>query len=199
MTKNDLSKKPNNKIFKYVIGASFIILILVRLTSFYDNRTDIFKEHDVNLVKSNISLVGLKIKNKRGEAVKLDKFIGNVSLVVFWATWCKFCAKDFPYLAKLSKFINKNNLPINIIPIVDPLESYFSVKKFYRRFAINERDIEPYLSHGDYLHYVMKVRGYPSFLVLDKQLKVIARLRPNLKNTESVVDLLLGFKKEQKY
>lgn len=187
-----MKKKPG-KVFTYVIASVFTLLILVRLAGLYDNRVELFRKHDVKLLKESVSLADLKIKSKKGKVIEFREFQGKPSLVLFWATWCKFCAKEFPYLAQLNKAVENEGIPVNIITIPEPTDSYSDIKRFYRKVNVSEDDLKPYLSFGEYLHYKLRIRSYPYFLILNEKSQAIATIHPNFKDPEGILDILLNF------
>jgi thiol-disulfide isomerase/thioredoxin len=54
-----------------------------------------------------------KIKGNRGYVLGISN-AQNLTLLMFYSLQCAYCDQAMPELEKLSKFINENNLPINI-------------------------------------------------------------------------------------
>ncbi len=92
---------------------------------------------------------------------------GQVSVVVFWATWCPYCAKLMPHIEEVYKQFKDRDVKFYAIDIfedgkVDPV-TYFDNKGY--TYTI--------LLLGDLVAEDYGAKGTPSLFVVDKNKKVI--------------------------
>jgi len=52
-----------------------------------------------------------------GQTVTASSLRGNVVVIGFWATWCKYCMREMPILAGLQTLAAQRHLPLQIIYI----------------------------------------------------------------------------------
>ncbi|HSH34668.1 TlpA disulfide reductase family protein [Schnuerera sp.] len=65
------------------------------------------------------------LKNLEGEEVSLSDYRGNIVLVNFWATWCKYCDIEMPDLQKLdSENEDLVVLAVNVMEDESTVEEY---------------------------------------------------------------------------
>lgn len=57
------------------------------------------------------------LTNLAGEAVTLSEFQGRPTLLVFWATWCPYCKKLLPGIARLNEKYESQGLQILAVNI----------------------------------------------------------------------------------
>lgn len=65
------------------------------------------------------------VKGIDGNDIKLSDFAGKEIVLVFWATWCKYCVEEIPSLNLLQKGMSDD---VKILAVSD--ESVDTVKKF---------------------------------------------------------------------
>ncbi len=103
-----------------------------------------------------------------GEKIKLSAFRGKVVVLDFWASWCGPCRKEFPFLIKLYKEINKGEaqnleiIAINLDEHSDNMQKFLANLKTDVPFPIVP---DP---KGD-LPKTFKVEGMPTTVFIDKQ------------------------------
>jgi thiol-disulfide isomerase/thioredoxin len=49
---------------------------------------------------------------ERGDEIRLSTYRGKVVLIHFWATWCPFSIREMPYLERIRKAVNDEDLVI---------------------------------------------------------------------------------------
>lgn len=73
---------------------------------------------------------GFKAVDMNGEKVSLGDLLGKGPIVVqFWATWCKPCIKELPYLQQMHEEYSPRGLQAVAVTIDSP-KSQSQVKKF---------------------------------------------------------------------
>ena len=92
---------------------------------------------------------------------------GKVSVILFWATWCPYCATLMPHLEVVYRKYRSKGLKFYAISIqedgaIDPAE-YFKAKEYSYTL----------LTLGDLVAEDYGVRGTPSLYVVDKDKKVV--------------------------
>lgn len=103
-----------------------------------------------------------------GDEVSLSDFRGRSPvLLVFWATWCGFCAKELP---DLIAFTQKYQGKIVVLAI-DSGESKETIKNYYLEKGVNFSMI---LDEKRKIWNKYSVRGTPSHFLIDKEGKIIA-------------------------
>lgn len=52
-----------------------------------------------------------------GQEVHLSTLHGNVVVISFWATWCRYCMKELPVLASMQREADRHHLPLQVVAI----------------------------------------------------------------------------------
>jgi len=91
----------------------------------------------------------------------------KVSVVLFWATWCPYCATLMPHLEVIYRKYKNNGLKFYAIDIhedgkLDPAE-YFAGKEYTYMLLLE----------GDLIAEDYGVKGTPGLYVVDKDKKII--------------------------
>lgn len=118
-----------------------------------------------------------------GNEIRLSDFRGQKPvLLVFWATWCSFCAKELP---DLKIFTDKHKEDLEVFAIAsgetkDTIKEYAKEKEVNFSMLLDEkREI-----WNDYL-----IRGTPNHVLIDKDGN-ITTLRPGLADLENLETML---------
>lgn len=104
---------------------------------------------------------------------------GKVSVILFWATWCPYCATLMPHLEVVYRNYRNKGLKFYAIDIyedgdIDPV-SYFANKEYSYTMLLN----------GDEVADQYGVKGTPGLFVIDKEKKMIYK-RPSGASDELV-------------
>ncbi len=91
----------------------------------------------------------------------------NVSVVMFWATWCPYCATLMPHMEVMYRKYRNKGVKFYAIDIyedgkVDPIK-YFENREFTFTMLLD----------GDEIAKQYGVKGTPAVYVLDKEKKVV--------------------------
>ena len=103
-----------------------------------------------------------------GEPVKVSDFIGNITLLNFWATWCPPCRSEMPSFERLYKQMKGAKFRI---VAVDAGEHRSQVASFIEK---NKYTFPIYLDESNVLSSIFAARGLPSTYLVNKEGKVIA-------------------------
>ena len=103
-----------------------------------------------------------------GEPFKVSDFIGNISLLNFWATWCPPCRAEMPSIERLHKQMSGTNFRIIA---VNAGEHRSQVSSFIEK---NKYTFPIYLDESNTLSSIFAARGIPSTYLVNKEGKVIA-------------------------
>ncbi|MDJ0837972.1 MAG: ankyrin repeat domain-containing protein [Acidobacteriota bacterium] len=110
-----------------------------------------------------LTLVGLE----DGKPIDLSDYRGEVVLLDFWATWCKPCHAALPSLRSFHRKSQKKPLRVISVSVDKNAEL---VKDYLKKESMPwTHFIDPY---GKVSQAVFKVRGYPTFIVLDHEGKI---------------------------
>lgn len=145
-------KKKRIVIFSIVFLCIFILLILGIYLGFIRN-----KRLDLTKSKNRKSYIVAEDKNINSLLVNNEK-----TVVVFWATWCKFCVEEAD---ELNSFIIENkDIPVIIVSHdyeKENLDNYLNEKKYNWYFIFDaEKSIREGIDSG--------ATGIPSTYILNK-------------------------------
>ena len=101
---------------------------------------------------------------------------GKVSVLIYWATWCPYCASLMPHIQEVANKYQNDNVvfyAMNIIEDSDPIQ--YLQEQGYTFDLILEADA----TMGDY-----NVPGTPSVFVIDSNHKVLFRRIPDTPDEE---------------
>lgn len=158
---------------KHVVAASFAFLIVWQMLSMIDGRTELQRKHNANLFEPPVHLGSHYLLDSNGQKKMIGEVHDGISILAFWAPWCKYCAAEFPEIDRLIPAFKENN--IAVIPIVRDTEDKVKMATFYS----NLKDMPPTYITGDRLLFQkLGFRGFPTFIVIDKYGRALAQIRP---------------------
>jgi peroxiredoxin len=137
---------------------------------------------------------GFHVLDVAGDKVSLDDLLGKGPVVIdFWATWCKPCIKELPYLQRILDQYKAKGVQVCAVTIDSP-KSQSQVKKFVdtRNYTFRV------LMDGDQevFHKLQGKGSIPYVVVLDSQgfmrFQHTGYVPGNEKEIERVVVELLG-------
>ena len=108
------------------------------------------------------------LKTKEGETINYYQDSENkVSIILFWATWCPYCATLMPHLEVVFRKYRNKGLKFYAVDIfedgkLNPVE-YFAGKEFSYTLLLD----------GDGVASDYGVKGTPGLFVIDKDKKII--------------------------
>ncbi len=131
-----------------------------------------------------------KAYDVNGKGVSLSDFKGKLVYVDIWATWCGPCRIEIPHLIKLEKEYHKNK---NVVFMSVSLDADFDEDKWKKMIkdeglggiqlrAKGERDSDIAKNYD--------VRGIPTFLLIDKNGKIISSQAPRPSSGAKIRELI---------
>lgn len=140
----------------------------------------------LKLVKGQPSPV-FKCRDIDGKEVSLTDLAGKYVYIDIWATWCRPCRNELPYLEQLiRKYKNRN---ISFVSL-----SCDQDKKAWEKVVRNEQleGIQLYSGKKDDFINAYVVRSIPRFILLDKEGNIIEAdmTRPSDPGTAKILDAL---------
>ena len=161
---NNLSKK--GCIFMKKLIAILIIMLGFSMTSF-----------------GNGNLQGVQLKDINNKPVSLEKYKGKKVYIKVWASWCPICLSGLNEINSLSADKNKN---FTVITIVSPgIKGEKSTDKFIQWYkGLNYKNITVLLDEKGTVIKRAKVLGYPSNIILDKNLNIISTSQGHMNATQ---------------
>ncbi len=126
------------------------------------------------------------LKNGKGEEVSLKKLRGNVVVLDFWATWCRPCVMAMPKLQKLYKHYEDKPVKVFGVNCRERQVSAAQAVKFAR-----QKNVEyPILVEGDEVASAYRVRGIPTFYVIDPAGKVAMAFAGLPQSEKPIIDTI---------
>lgn len=122
--------------------------------------------------------------------VVLDSLKGNIVLIDFWASWCKTCHREMPYLKKLQKSYENEKIEYLFLSTdteykkwIRGLANINMKGHHYRIDVASKKDIQDYL----------KIRGIPFYVILDKSGNIYDPKAkwPHSEKLKNTIDLLI--------
>lgn len=105
----------------------------------------------------------------RGDTVRLSQYLGKVTLVNFWASWCGPCREEFPHMAGLyARFPRKDFGIAAISDDIDPARMRAFVAAYHPPF--------PILVGGGRMKAMYRYRGLPYSVLLDRRGRIVRRI-----------------------
>jgi thiol-disulfide isomerase/thioredoxin len=147
----------------------------------YDNfcKTLLQKNQKYQYKNSLSGLVGnqFTFKDKNGKNVSLDNFLGKYIYIDVWATWCKPCREEFPFLDSLKKHFKDENALQIISVSVDkdfPKWSKFVTENNMNGFQLHAA------SNSDFVKFY-DIGALPRYILIDKNGNVMnpSEMRPS--------------------
>ena len=131
----------------------------------------------------NITLQGVQLKDINNKPVSLDKYKGKKVYIKVWASWCPICLSGLNEINSLSADKNKN---FTVITIVSPgLKGEKPTDKFIQWYkGLNYKNITVLLDEKGTVIKRAKILGYPSNIILDKNLNIISTSQGHMNATQ---------------
>ena len=162
---------------KYQVNESDLNLNLTG----YDNfcKTLLQKNEKFQYKNALIGTLGnqFTLQDINGKKVKLDKFQGKVLYIDVWATWCKPCREEFPYLEDLKKhFKDENGLEIFAVSMDKNFQKWSKLLADKNMTGIQLHT----LPDSDFVKFY-DIGALPRYILLDRNGNVInpSEVRPS--------------------
>ena len=189
--KKEKSNRDTKKKSPWKFRIIFLIIILV-LTGFifYEIFVQAFPEFKIEKRGGILSMLSNNVEvgdpapdfvseDVFGNRIALSDFKDNKPvLLVFWATWCGYCAKELPDLKNFAKDY-KDKIEVIVITSGEEKEA---IEKYIQE---NNIDFLILLDENREIWNEYPVRGTPAHFLIDSQGKIVG-LRPGLASREDL-------------
>lgn len=127
---------------------------------------------------------GIDIK---GERFVLDDYKGKNVIIVFWATWCKYCIDEIPAIIDFQDSLKNKSDTIIVSSILD--QDIKKGKLFVKKRELNYRVIMDENNFGGNSEFnkPFKIVNIPSIWVINKEGLVVGQ---NLRYIVEAIDIL---------
>lgn len=135
----------------------------------------------------NIKLIPrVAIYDKQSQEVLLKDFKGNVTILVFWASWCLQCMNELLTLNQLQKDLSYNDVTnIKIVPVsID-----FKPQEFQMDALENHKitDLIYYMDQNKSLFSHLQVHSLPTSFVIDRNGQIIYKFVQHLNWSDAII------------
>lgn len=123
-----------------------------------------------------------------GEQVALESFRGKVTIIDFWASWCRPCRIENPNLVRLYKRMHSKGLEIIGVSLDRNKASW---ERAISDDGLNWNHVSNLKYWADPIAQLYQVRGIPAAFVLDQEGRIVAK---NLRGAQldAKIEELLG-------
>lgn len=147
-------------------------------SAFFDSTT-------YHRVKNIRSIYDISLPSLNGTGVSLSKYKGKIILLDFWASWCPPCIRSIPAINQLQEEIEGQ--PIVILPVsVDVNEKHWRnavEKNMFKGLQLLDKE--------SLLAAYFKVLGYPTYVIIDQNGKLVNGNTPSPNDGQSLKTLLI--------
>ena len=71
-----------------------------------------------------------------GEEIRISEHRGKVVVVSFWASWCGYCRKQFPFLDFVQAQVGSDDLRVVVVNFQEPVHDYRRVRRAARKSPV---------------------------------------------------------------
>lgn len=113
---------------------------------------------------------GFTCNDAENNPVSLNDFHGKYIFIDFWATWCIYCRKERPEFLKLQQQFSKKNIVFITISLDDEIQAW---KNFIAKDKNNCIELFGGFGFNSSPAISYQVRGIPTFVLIDREGKII--------------------------
>jgi thiol-disulfide isomerase/thioredoxin len=172
-------------IIKFLIMSVVVTVVIVgaSLADLYINyggRIE-YQDHRFKPYRKPVSLSDYYFYDTSGNLVTMSELSGRPVVLLLWATWCGYCAKEMP---KLEAFIKKHDdLGFELIALAEPADTPTKIKHFYKRLGLDM--LKPYIASSPSIYKKTAVKGVPSFIMVDQSGNALGTMKPDWSKLDS--------------
>ncbi len=177
--KSKTRSKRGTKTVKKTTLFILVLLLIGGVFTFYRLSTNF----SLKSAQDSNSASDFTLKDYQGNEVSLSDFHNREPvLLVFWATWCAFCAQELPDLKTFHRQYRKE---INVLVVVSD-EDKTTVKNYIKD---NDISFSILLDKDRKTWNQYSVRGTPTHFLINKQGEIVSE-RPGLTRVEDLETML---------
>ncbi len=150
-----------------------IIINMVRFFTVYDG--DILKlKNRMEMLETIVDVSALAMVDLSGKKYTIAETNGKPRILMFWATWCKYCRREMP---ELNAFLSQNaGEGIVVIPITVPTDTVSGITRYFSQLGVS--NMRTYIDPVGDIFRTLRVPGIPYYVVVDSTGKAVATIRP---------------------
>ncbi|MCX7770652.1 MAG: TlpA family protein disulfide reductase [Proteobacteria bacterium] len=134
------------------------------------------------LVADETKYLNLPFRTLEGKKVTLAELKGKPVLLEFWASWCFACTMSFAHTNKIAEKYKKQIYTIGInTDVEDPLELKDIIEENNIKFPV-------WINHQEGNFHFGGISSLPTFIILDKNGKLVKKIVGLKKDTESEIE-----------
>jgi len=130
---------------------------------------------------SRVTLPNFRLENIAGGLMTIDDLRGKVTVVDVWATWCGPCIQEIPIYNRLSEDFQSHDEVAIVGIAADSPRKDVPVKVRQLRISY------PVLIGDAKLVQALRIQGYPTTFVVDKEGKIYKRYVGNVAHKEEKI------------
>lgn len=123
-------------------------------------------------LKIGDKFVDFEMLDSNKQQRKLSEFQGKIVLLEFWASWCRPCLSDMPYLKKTYENYHKYGFEIFAVSLDVNEEDWLNA---IEQKNLNWNHVTELKSHGNTAKFIYGVSGIPDNFLIDEKGIIIAR------------------------
>jgi thiol-disulfide isomerase/thioredoxin len=162
---------------KFIITSIIFVIIsiaisLIRFFTVYDGNMLKLKNR-MSALSTPIDLSLMEVIDLKGNVHRIEEFNGKPKIVMFWATWCKYCREEIPHI---ERFLNQHGQDVSVLSLAVPTDTPEGIRRYIAQ--INVKEFTSYIDPTGSIFNSLKVPGIPYYAIVDSQGKAVATLRP---------------------
>ncbi|MFS4493512.1 TlpA family protein disulfide reductase [Maribacter sp. 2308TA10-17] len=126
-------------------------------------------------ITTGITASEFEYEDREGTIVKLSDFRGKYVLIDLWATWCKPCLIEMPYLKEIEKSMANKNIEFIAISIDQDKQKW---KEYLTKHHFEGNQLIADKAEESSIMKDYKIMGLPNYLLIDDKGKIISVSAP---------------------
>lgn len=163
------------------------------LNESYKNAINLKYKHTKSKIINLVKMPDVYVIDTTGNKVLLNNYLGKLTLIDFWGTWCKPCMEGMAFQKYLEQKYQNENLTFIYLNNQDPVDLW---KKSINKIKVSGLHFKlDNISEKLLMDYFV-FNTYPFYALLDEnqiQITKYGLIIPKL-NSEEIIDMKLGIK-----
>ncbi|MES2629219.1 MAG: TlpA disulfide reductase family protein [Bacteroidota bacterium] len=103
-----------------------------------------------------------------GDSIKLSAYRGKYIYLDFWATWCKPCRDEIPFLEKLTADLKKDSIVVISVSLDEELDTWARIVRLKKMTGIQ------WFAEKDAVISAYNLASIPRYVIIDPQGKIVS-------------------------